>query len=712
MGAISDAFSSAFRNFLVDGIPASGDNEVIKAEARALGPLIEQAIGTVGLGAVGTAKTTKALLDADLAHPAGTTALVYADSTDANNDLYVKSGASGAGSWANTGALHLIMEALGQPYVDAAEAAADEAVATVENVALTSNNVRAEYLVQVFDGAVAIEGPPPGFTIPNGYTGHLSVVSAQWAPVTPFRDGDEIVAFNTLALSVGFDRTIGTTVSAITASNPFGVPRAATVNLKTIDGGVVQECTFAAEEGDLGYKISAQVFSAVAADEDQALTLLATAWRFKDRVSNSSTASDRMLWEAIAATGYILPPNAQIVTVAPSGAMFTHPKLANDAITDAGPDNPYVIAMKEGSYGGYAEWRLKPFTDLIGIGQRDAIVIWYENDDSASASTITNTSLFWQTWSSKCVNFHAWVRNCRYVNHLETSAIGPYSRQELLGVRFEHRGNADAVNNTWPAASQVAVGAGNSNGQVVTARHSILLGPGGGFSLHTPNDGADMTVPSYVDLEGNEVTATDPACAALRIVPVTVGAGCGWRLVGNSINGPILYESTQWVSADTSTRRDQIDVHGYGNSPTNFFRFINGDNTDGAKFRPRFTDEEGLKVNSTGSAIPVGKVLAHDDDPRFVRLMTSADPAYRYAGVSWEEIPAGKAGRVKTGGRIELSVDVFHSGGAAPVGTTFSIDPTTPGRLVIGGSLGLLPVVEIVTSPVSGSAAVIVKVAA
>lgn len=42
---------------------------------------------------------TKALMDADLAHVAGTAAMVTNDSTPANNTYYRKTGASGAGSW-------------------------------------------------------------------------------------------------------------------------------------------------------------------------------------------------------------------------------------------------------------------------------------------------------------------------------------------------------------------------------------------------------------------------------------------------------------------------------------------------------------------------------------------------------------------------------------------------------------------------------------
>lgn len=113
MGTITDSIAAAFRDFVSDGVPSSGLHEPIKADIRALGPLIETAIGNAGLGAlVSVTKTTKALLDADLAHAADTVALVYADATDANNDLYVKTGASGAGAWTLTSVLHAAVAAL------------------------------------------------------------------------------------------------------------------------------------------------------------------------------------------------------------------------------------------------------------------------------------------------------------------------------------------------------------------------------------------------------------------------------------------------------------------------------------------------------------------------------------------------------------------------------------------------------------------------
>lgn len=110
MGTITDSIAMAFRDYVTDGIPASGPNEPNKPQIRSIGPIIESAISNVGLGAmVSTAQATRSALNSTLAFPAGAVGLVYADATEANNDLYVKSGASGAGSWTLTTILHSII---------------------------------------------------------------------------------------------------------------------------------------------------------------------------------------------------------------------------------------------------------------------------------------------------------------------------------------------------------------------------------------------------------------------------------------------------------------------------------------------------------------------------------------------------------------------------------------------------------------------------
>lgn len=122
MGTISNQIKTAFRDFVTQGVSSSGPHEVVKAEVRAIGPLIEAALGAVSLSSVDVIKDTRANLNADLAYPADAVALVYGDATDANNDLYIKVGASGSGSWTLTSNLHDIIEGIAKPFSDLAEA--------------------------------------------------------------------------------------------------------------------------------------------------------------------------------------------------------------------------------------------------------------------------------------------------------------------------------------------------------------------------------------------------------------------------------------------------------------------------------------------------------------------------------------------------------------------------------------------------------------
>jgi hypothetical protein len=84
------------RDYQVDGVPASGPSKISKKQLRLLLQLFETLLST---GMVELIYANQALLNADLAHAAGTAALVYADATPANNGIYAKSGLSGAGSW-------------------------------------------------------------------------------------------------------------------------------------------------------------------------------------------------------------------------------------------------------------------------------------------------------------------------------------------------------------------------------------------------------------------------------------------------------------------------------------------------------------------------------------------------------------------------------------------------------------------------------------
>lgn len=125
MGAIATAFVDTFRDFVTDGVPASGAHKPSKEETRSLGAMIEASLGVASLGGVDVTKDTRANLNADLAWAADSVGLVYADATDANNDLYIKVGGTGTGSWTLTTILHDVIEGAAAEWVALAEAWAE-----------------------------------------------------------------------------------------------------------------------------------------------------------------------------------------------------------------------------------------------------------------------------------------------------------------------------------------------------------------------------------------------------------------------------------------------------------------------------------------------------------------------------------------------------------------------------------------------------------
>ncbi|MDP9630097.1 UNVERIFIED_ORG: hypothetical protein J2W85_002158 [Ensifer adhaerens] len=80
--------------------PSSNPDQPKKPLIRDWGTWLEQVILAFTSGAGNILKTSRTALFADLSHAADTTAWVMGDPTVAYNGIYVKSGASGSGSWA------------------------------------------------------------------------------------------------------------------------------------------------------------------------------------------------------------------------------------------------------------------------------------------------------------------------------------------------------------------------------------------------------------------------------------------------------------------------------------------------------------------------------------------------------------------------------------------------------------------------------------
>lgn len=90
--------ATVYRDYEVDGVPASGPHKVKKSEVRAIHAQIDAVINAF-LSNGGLIFASKASLDASLNYAANTMAWVLGDATVANNGIYRKIGGTGTGSW-------------------------------------------------------------------------------------------------------------------------------------------------------------------------------------------------------------------------------------------------------------------------------------------------------------------------------------------------------------------------------------------------------------------------------------------------------------------------------------------------------------------------------------------------------------------------------------------------------------------------------------
>ncbi|MDP2358025.1 MAG: SGNH/GDSL hydrolase family protein [Beijerinckiaceae bacterium] len=138
---IDDLNSTArnvYRDFAIDGVPASGTHEPEKPGIRAFLSKLLQYVQAVGAVSVAGERwyATKEGMDADLAHAAGSTAIVWNDTDVEDNAIYNKVGAAGTGSWVKVAELADIFSTV------AAEAAANAAAGFAADAELARDEAR------------------------------------------------------------------------------------------------------------------------------------------------------------------------------------------------------------------------------------------------------------------------------------------------------------------------------------------------------------------------------------------------------------------------------------------------------------------------------------------------------------------------------------------------------------------------------------------
>lgn len=261
-----------WRDFVVDGVPSSGAHKPEKADARNWGTYLEGFLTSVGSNA-GTVKVTRALLYADLAHPADTMAWVVQDPTIDYNGIYQKIGASGVGSWTRVSDLpfsFIVATDVGDGTPDAISATTDMPVSESALIVFTVFDANTASPVTVsFNGSAAL-------TIKTN-------------------SGNDIAAAGLSAGMQVFGRIIGSTFRLITDQ---------------VNAAIVAAAEAAAAES-LGYRDEAEDFrdAAEAFAETALEATLARGYLFGGEISNNVTdlTNDLDIADGVAATDDAAP---------------------------------------------------------------------------------------------------------------------------------------------------------------------------------------------------------------------------------------------------------------------------------------------------------------------------------------------------------------------------------------------------------------------
>jgi hypothetical protein len=151
--------SQVWRDFVVAGVPSSGDYNPAKAEIRSWGARLESFIPALGSNA--SIYLTRAELFADLSKSAKTLAWVVEDDNAAYNGIYQKTGSAGAGSWSRVADLpYSFVQAsdtgLGTPNAIQAETPTPVSESSIIVLSVGSTNTSSPVTVS-FNGSAPIQ---------------------------------------------------------------------------------------------------------------------------------------------------------------------------------------------------------------------------------------------------------------------------------------------------------------------------------------------------------------------------------------------------------------------------------------------------------------------------------------------------------------------------------------------------------------------------
>jgi hypothetical protein len=456
--------------------------------------------------------------------------------------------------------------------------------------------------VSTSGGALAGDTPFE-LVIPAGQTGDTAQVQARWAVDGASLADKRIEIKVRVQPGESFTRSWSSHLLIVTPAVPTGEFRPGRMKAVPSYEGTALIYTityhFVGDETGLWYAALLSAGNTPALTEER-LSITGFSWAPTEAPDALRSAADLALEGRLSAAIAGTQEYAKTIEVGVAGAAYPHVAGALASIAGANAVGRYRIRFHD-TIEGVAELFTKDYVDIAAASR--AATYRFRNPDDASAAEIEFSSLMWPTSHTRFSYGNYEIENGRYVFHPETAGSGIRDKTVIFfNITARHRGNANAVNNTWSPQSQVPIGAGLSSGHKLFVDASKLIGVGGAFGGHN-NVGA--TEPILIEINDTLLATTTPGLAAMRFAPVGSRQPDLIRINNNSWCGDFLYGTGQgapWLLTDLADQpawQNEAEVIGHGNS--------------GLLFRPMGT---GVALKIESATMGAGSIVEIDEaDP-------------------------------------------------------------------------------------------------
>lgn len=348
---------------------------------------------------------------------------------------------------------------------------------------------------------------------------------------------------------------------------------------------------------------------------------------------------------------------------------YTNLSSALASITDSSKSNRYTVYIYEGTYDVYSTLTASELSgigillpdgvDLVGVGDRDKIILKMELSDATTNDESTRLSTLNVKYNNNLSNLTVIAKNCRYPIHADNSNTFKNYEQHIENCVFWHKG---AVAGLWQVCN--AWGEGTASGATEYFKNCIFRSDKlGGFSSH---NNTNFTEPTYHQFDNCEFISA-LGFGSFGLISMASTQKCRVVLNGCKITGYIGH------TENTAGCGFEYEVTGHGNTlvPYTLVTTLAGD-------QPfiNFTDEITIARNNTASAITRGTPLKHSSGFGVVP-MTSSDTIEVFAGICMVDCAIGDACYYKVKGYYNLSA---VSLGTATSGTYIGV---TNGQLAV-----------------------------